>query len=141
MSQFTNHPGSQWERLIGWQRLTAEQETAICPELAVFSHRATVYRKRSYSCVVGPFLADLEAASWTDIVICGVATDGCILATAVDLFEYQSRHLRPIVVTDACASHAGEQVNNAGLLLIERFIGRAQLMTSADVLREQAFTK
>jgi nicotinamidase-related amidase len=134
MSQFTNHPGSRWETLIGWRRLRDEPEIALCPELSVFSDRATIYRKHSYSCVVGPFAADLDESSWDEVVLCGIATDGCVLATAVDLFEYRGRDIRPIVVRDACASHAGEQINDAGLLLIERFIGRRQVVTSAELL-------
>ncbi len=134
MSQFTNYPGSQWDRLLSWQRLTHEPETALCPELSNMKHHAITYEKRSYSCVVGPFLRDLERASWTDVVICGIATDGCVLATAVDLFEYRPRYIRPIVVRDACASHAGEQINDAGLLLIERFIGREQVVSASELL-------
>lgn len=137
MSQFVNHEGSQWDRLLGWTRLTSEGEIALFPELADISRGATVFRKQSYSCMVGPFLADLERADWTDVLICGIATDGCVLATAVDLFEYRRRAIRPIIVKDACASHAGEEVNDAGLLLLERFIGREQFVLSTDLLHRQ----
>ena len=134
MSQFTNKPGSQWERLLGWKRLQGEDEIRFCSELELVSKRAVTYRKESYSCMVGRFLRDLRKHRWTDVVLCGIATDGCVLATAVDLFEYAGWNIRPIVVRDACASHAGENVNDAGLLLIERFIGREQVIPSAALL-------
>lgn len=134
MSQFTNYPHSQWVRLIGWKQLQSEDEIAIHPDLAEFTASATVFRKRSYSCLVNPFLRDLEREAWSDVVLCGIATDGCVLATAVDLFEFPGRPIRPIVVRDACASHAGEELNNAGLHLIGRFIGERQLVTSRALL-------
>lgn len=134
MSQFTNRSGSQWNRLLHWSRLSSEAEIALCPELARLSQNVTTYRKESYSCVVGPFLDDLQRASWTDVVVCGIATDGCILATVIDLFEYKARQLRPVVVSDACASHAGPEINDAGLLLIQRFIGREQVVPSRELL-------
>jgi len=63
------------------------------------------------------------------LVLCGIATDGCVLKTAVDAFE---RGIEPVVVVDACASHAGNAVHEAGLLLLGRFIGAGQLRSVAD---------
>ena len=37
-----------------------------------------------------------------------------------------------LVVTDACASHAGSEIHEAGLLLLGRFIGAGQLKSVAD---------
>jgi nicotinamidase-related amidase len=136
MSQFTNYPGSQWERLIGWHRLESEAEIAIREELQLFVNDAVTFRKRSYSCLVGSFLSDLRSHDWDEVVLCGIATDGCVLATAVDLFEFKDRPIRPVVVRDGCASHAGEAVHAAGIQLIERFIGRSQVVSSDDLFRE-----
>jgi nicotinamidase-related amidase len=138
MSQFTNHPDSQWERLIGWRRLESEEEIAIHPAVESFSEGAVVYRKRTYTCFTGTFLADAKASDWTDIVLCGIATDGCVLATAIDIFEFPDRKMRPIVVRDACASHAGDEVHGKGLHLLERFIGRQQVVDCAAIFNQTA---
>lgn len=132
-SRFINDPGSQWESLIGWNRLRARPETDLHPALSDLASKAIVFEKHSYSCLVGPFADALKSEAWNEVVLCGVATDGCVLKTAIDLFEYKSRAVRPVVVTDACASHAGQEVHEAGLLLLSRFIGKGQLVTSADV--------
>jgi nicotinamidase-related amidase len=63
------------------------------------------------------------------LVLCGIATDGCVLKSAVDAFE---RGIEPVVVTDACASHGGSEIHEAGLLLLGRFIGAGQLKSVAD---------
>lgn len=40
----------------------------------------------------------------------------------------------PVVVSDSCASHAGVDVHNAGLMILGRFIGKDQLVTTAEFL-------
>jgi len=52
------------------------------------------------------------------------------LKSAVDAFE---RDIEPVVITDACASHAGGAVHEAGLLLLGRFIGKDQLRLAAEL--------
>jgi hypothetical protein len=39
----------------------------------------------------------------------------------------------PWVITDASASHAGEVVHEAGLLVARRFIGTGQLIEASEV--------
>ena len=40
---------------------------------------------------------------------------------------------RPWIVEDACASHAGSESDNAGLLVARRFIGRSQIINSTGL--------
>ena len=54
-----------------------------------------------------------------------------MLKTAIDAFE---RGIEPVVVVDACASHAGREIHEAGLTLLRRFVGGRQLRTTAEVL-------
>lgn len=137
MSQFTNRPGSQWERFLNWSRLNSEVEIALTPELADVAQHAVTYRKQTYSCLVGPFLDDAKRSNWDNVVICGIATDSCVLATAIDLFEFRGEGIRPIVVRDACASHAGEPAHSSGLFIIERFIGANQIVSMAELMADQ----
>ncbi len=73
----------------------------------------------------------LEQHGWTDLVLCGIATESCVLKTACDAFE---RDLTPWIVTDASFSHAGQEAHDAGLLVASRFIGRRQLVTSDEII-------
>ncbi len=133
MSRFTNPPGSQWETLIGWTRFRSSDDISIHPDLEATARRAVTYDKSSYTSTVGPLGKSLDEDKWTDIVICGIATESCVLATALALFEFTHRPIRPIVVQDACASHAGAEAHDAGLMIIGRFIGRAQIVSSAEL--------
>ncbi len=49
------------------------------------------------------------------------------MKSAVDAFELGHA---PWIITDASASHAGDEVHRAGLLVAGRFIGSGQLITS-----------
>ncbi|MFD4406738.1 cysteine hydrolase family protein [Nocardia sp. NPDC058499] len=65
----------------------------------------------------------------TDVFLCGIATDACVLATAIAVFD---AGLTPWVVCDACASNANrtppQRLHNAALMLLDRFVGTGHLI-------------
>jgi nicotinamidase-related amidase len=129
-TRFINQPDSSYVRWIGWSRFMESPETDIIEPLRPYAKK--IIDKHGYSAFV-PSLAKILEGRIERVVICGVATDGCVLKTAVDAFE---REIEPVVVTDACASHAGATIHDAALLLIPRFIGRKQVRTTEDILSE-----
>ena len=133
-TKFINEPGSSWETLVHWSRLRSAPETDLhegVRSLFEGSDRVDVVEKVTYSSLNLETLEILEALSPARVLICGIATDGCVLKTAVDVFE---KGLIPIVLADLCASHAGDEIHKAGLLLTGRFIGRDQLVESNTIL-------
>jgi nicotinamidase-related amidase len=126
-TRFHNQVGGPYERLHGWHRLQSDEETSIVPELT--DSVETVVDKSVYSAFCSRFAGMRDTEKWDTIYLCGVATDGCVLKTAVDAFE---RDLKPVVITDACSSHGGPDAHAAGLLLLRRFIGRDQLISLDD---------
>lgn len=134
MSRFLNPDDSQWERLLGWTRLREAPETDL-HELVVKAANGNgiSFTKTAYSCLRGEFLDFLDRFAPATVVVCGIATDGCVLKSCIDLFEYEPHPVRPIVVSDACASHAGDDVHAKGLHLLGRFIGADQIVTLAGL--------
>lgn len=131
-TRFHNAPGSPYERLIHWSRLQGPPETDITSELRPYLDGAVdVIDKPHYTLFTSEGIVAVAKGGWHDLVFCGVATDGCVLKSAVDAFELG---YTPWVLTDACASHAGEEVHEAGLNLLGRFIGRGQLLDSTALL-------
>ncbi len=130
LTRFHNRKGSPYELLMGWQRLRSEEETNIAEELSTFS--AQIIDKDFYSAFTNDFERLLNENRWRTLILCGVATESCVMKTAVDAFE---RNLTPVVISDATASHAGVDVHCAGLMILGRFIGKDQLVTTADFLR------
>lgn len=123
-TRFVNPPGSQHRRLIGWQRFApGSGDTALAFEPAA---HVRITDKTTYSCLTGDCRALL--AGCDEVHLCGIATDNCVLASAIALFE---AGLRPVVLEDACASHAGADYHAWGLRILRRLIGAAQVR-SAD---------
>lgn len=128
-TKFINEEDSGYVKWIGWRRLMHSPETDLIPELIEYDSLA--HHKTQYSSFTPEVEALLRTRQTDRVVLCGVATDGCVLKTAVDAFE---RGIEPIVAVDACHSHAGREVHEAGLLLLGRFIGKRQLRTTAELL-------
>jgi nicotinamidase-related amidase len=132
LTQFVNAPESSYVRLIGWSELMpGEPEVDLDPRVAPLAASATlVMPKGGYSAITDPFIELAKARGWTDLYITGLDTESCVLATALRAFELG---FTPWVVTDACASHAGPTVHQAGVLVMGRFLGGGQLVTTTDL--------
>ncbi len=117
-SRFVNPPGSAHRRLLGWSRFapdSADAELAFRPR-----DGARIMDKSTYTCATGDFVKELKQSAVGRVHLCGIATDTCVLKSAVDLFE---AGLEPLVLAADCASHGGPECHDAGLLLLARFIG------------------
>ena len=134
LTRFINDPGSAWERLIHWTRLRTSPEIDLHPKIQsaiAGKQHASVVDKRTYSSLIDPVFELLERNKPERVLVCGIATESCVLKTAVDLFE---SGYTPVVLEDLCASHAGPKIHESGLLIISRFIGRDQIVNSSSVI-------
>lgn len=122
-TRFVNPEGSAHRRLIGWQRFapgSPDTELAFAPRAD-----AVILEKRTYSAGDTDLLAHLKAIDASEVHLCGIATDNCVLAVAIALFE---AGFRPVVLADACGSHAGADYHDWGLRILRRLIGAAQVI-------------
>lgn len=133
VTQFVNAPGSPYVRLIGWGRLMpGDPAVDLHPAIAGDAALADlVVRKGGYTALVPAVVELLTARGVTDVVVGGLDTESCVLATVLGAFE---TGLTPWLVVDASASHAGPAEHHAGLLVARRFVGAGQLVTAAAVL-------
>ena len=130
-TRYLNYPGSPFERLIGWTKMTDGPETELVPELTPYvGMHAPVIDKYIYTLFTPEGTQLVEERRWTDLYICGIDTENCVLKTAVDAFE---RNLAPWILTDACASHSGPEAHAAGLFVASRFIGTNQIIQTASI--------
>ncbi|WP_405186385.1 cysteine hydrolase [Streptomyces anulatus] len=131
-TRYFNYPDSPYERFFQWRRLQEPPETDIVPELAEAAGRAHAGVDKTGYTLFTPEAAELiRRAGWTDLVFCGIATESCVLKSAADAFEHG---YAPWIVTDACASDAGPDVHDAGLLVARRLIGTGQLVDAEHVM-------
>jgi nicotinamidase-related amidase len=134
-TRYRNYAGSPFERLIGWYGLHSDHDTALAPELAGVAADVPVVEKSTYSALTEEVRRLTGEGEFTDVFLCGIATDSCVLATAVSAFD---AGLTPWVIADACASSATsvppQECHRAALMLITRMIGARQVITSAEAL-------
>lgn len=130
-TRYLNYPGSPFERLVRWSACMTSPEIDIVDELQPYADKAYVIDKTVYGLFADRAGAALvEQQGWRDIYVCGIATESCVLATALGAFELD---LTPWLIEDASASHAGRHVHDAGLLVTRRFIGERQIITTGDI--------
>ncbi|MFD3653449.1 isochorismatase family cysteine hydrolase [Streptomyces sp. NPDC058620] len=131
-TRYFNYPGSSYERFFQWHQLQEPPETDIVPELAeAVEHSHAVIDKTGYTLFTPEATELIRQAGWTDLAFCGIATESCVLKSAADAFE---RGYAPWIVHDACATDAGPDVHDAGLVVARRLIGTSQLVTTEHVV-------
>jgi nicotinamidase-related amidase len=130
-SRYLNYAGSPFERLIGWTKMADSPEIDFITELTPYvgSHTPVV-DKYIYTLFTTEGTHLVDERGWTDLYLCGIDTDSCVLKTAVDAFE---RNLTPWILKDACASHAGPEAHAAGLFIAGRFIGTNQIIQTTSL--------
>jgi nicotinamidase-related amidase len=129
-TRFFNPEGSLHRRLMGWNRFG--RDSADFPLAFAPRPDARLLDKATYTAAAPSFLDDLRRNGIATVHLCGIATDNCVLKTAVDLFE---AGIVPLVVADACGSHGGPDCHAAGLMLLRRFIGAGQIVYTSDLSR------
>ncbi|MFE7113728.1 isochorismatase family cysteine hydrolase [Streptomyces sp. NPDC057575] len=131
-TRYFNFPDSPYERFFQWHRLQEPPETDLVPELTETAARAhAVIDKTGYTLFMAEATEMIRQTGWTDLIFCGIATESCVLKSATDAFEYG---YAPWIATDACASDAGPDVHDAGLVVARRLIGTGQLVSTKRVV-------
>lgn len=134
-TRYYNYPDSPFERLIGWYGLHGSPETDFVDRLAPFlsDAKAHVIDKTVYTALTDECRQLIADQGFTDLLICGIATDGCVLKTTLDAFE---AGYTPWLLADACASNASrvppQEVHNSALVLASRLVGAGQVIKSGD---------
>ncbi|MEV0197375.1 cysteine hydrolase [Nonomuraea sp. NPDC050691] len=130
-TRYLNYAGSNFEKLFNWSKLMESPETDIVPVLAPYAQKATaIVDKTTYTLFNKEGTALVREHGWTDLYVCGIATESCVLKTAVDAFELD---LTPWLIEDASASHAGPAAHDAGVLVTSRFIGPKQIIKVSEI--------
>ena len=121
--RFVNIEGSAHRRWFDYERFAQGSEEV---ELAFDAAPDTqVMDKHTYTGITPALLNRFEAGGITEVHLCGVDTDICVLKNAVDIFE--DGRFRPLVLSEACDSHAGAEAHERGLATLRRFLGDRQV--------------
>lgn len=130
MTRYINYEGSPYTRFLQWSKMQDGPEIDIVPELQPYMGHSHVLDKRVYTTFTTEGQDLFRKHAWTTAYIVGLDTESCVAQTAVGAFEH---NVRPIVIMDGCASHAGIQAHDAGIFVMRRNIGSAQMTTSDEL--------
>lgn len=122
--RFINTPDSPYRRFLDWHECQDEPDTALPSALARFADDERTFSKPGLTGLPDKLAAYLADWDVQEVDLCGIDTDMCVLKVAMDLFD---RRIRPVILTDCCASTAGLQAHLAGLAVLSRNIGAHQL--------------
>lgn len=132
-TRFVNRPGSPYERFMDWRALSSSPDIDLHPAiLSRLGRNATVLDKSGYSAYGSEMRVLLFRLGIDTVLLCGIDTEGCVLASAIALFD---AGYRPVMLADLCASTGGPAHHEAGLLVARRLLGAAQILGS-DALED-----
>jgi nicotinamidase-related amidase len=129
----------QWQAFYRrWPQIVAESGNAalfdLLPSLKAQVPPARVIDKPVYSAFEVPAFADVLHALGADtLILTGVETDVCVLATALGAIDHG---LRTILVSDALASASLEGHGAALAAIYTRFDQQVELIDTETLLRE-----
>ena len=104
-TRFLNKEGSQYTKFINWHRLMSSPDIDLVEGIKADA----VVDKWVYTCVTKDFLELLKKC----------------MKTATDLFE---QSIMPIVLTEYCDSNGGPESHKAGIMVMDRLIGRKSIV-------------
>lgn len=122
-TKFINVEKSPFQQIMHWYGLRSSPETDVVKDIA--KHANFIVEKAIYSACVEDVKNLLTKNKIDEAYVAGIDTDCCVLKTAIDLFEIG---ISPIVLADYCASNGGERSHMAGITVLERNIGRQQII-------------
>jgi len=120
-----------WPETARTMFVAGSEGASLIPELAGISHVKFV-PKNNYSCFANSrLLSTLQDANIEEVYICGINTDYCVFATAMDSFQHK---FRTFVVSDAVTSVRGRDAHDEGLLNLERHFSSSVLVHTQDLV-------
>ena len=127
-TKFSNSDTTAFSRFLHWNRLVTPDEQRIAIPI---SETDIIVDKTTYSASVHDLKKLIDIQNVDNAYICGVDTDGCVLATAFALFDLG---IKPSIIIDACASNGGMEYHRAAELIMRRSFGKEQVLELCEYL-------
>ena len=116
---FRNESSSNFHKILNWKGAMNRPGIDIHPELASFLNGQNTFEKTTYSALKSKTLLDfLKKENITDLFLCGINTDACVLATAFEAFDFGFTFT---ILEELCSiSSFKEEYENAAEVIIKR---------------------
>jgi len=119
-TKFINKKGSNFFKLLNWEKMLSGNETEIHNSLIKFCNKKNVFTKTNYSIFKAKGLAEyLRKNKISLLYLCGIDTEACVLASAFEAFDLG---FDVKIIKELCSSHSGKSLHNSALKIIEKCI-------------------
>jgi nicotinamidase-related amidase len=119
---------ANFSRQLDWNEMVSGSDTEL--SAALISSVSKTFDKSSYSPMSTDLLDTLKRDAITTVVLCGVDTDACVMATALGLFDAE---FETFVASDGCASSGGKEYHEAAINILKRNIGEKYVIPFAEL--------
>lgn len=126
--RFRNRPDSTYWRLVGHD-MCSDRDVALLDPIAEIAD--IVVDKAGYSALTADVRSLLHERGARRVLIAGVDTDQCVLATVFALFD---EDFEPVVIADLCMATSGAECHDAGLVALRRAVTEDRVVSSDAVL-------
>lgn len=93
--------------------------------LAVNNKNYPIFKKTIYSALNEELKKFIIENNISNIYLCGIDTDACVLKTALDLFE---NNYNVFVIENLCKSHSGKKNHDFAIKLLKKLIGNGSVI-------------
>jgi len=118
--KYKNYPGSLFTKHLDWHKFMTSDQISLVPE--VYVEGAPVFDHFGYH-PPPELMATLK--KYKTVGICGLDTDACVMAAVFALWDAE---IRPIILSEYCASSGGVQFHQAALDLMLRQFGAQSVL-------------
>lgn len=109
---------SNFYKLLDWKAFYTSPDVSLHPAVDPFTTQENVFPRSTYSVFKSKkFLSFLKKNKINDVVLCGIDSDGCVLASAFDAFDLGYR-IR--ILNNLTASSGGRSFDEAAKKVISR---------------------
>lgn len=115
-TRFVNYEDSLYIKKLNWRGCLSEEDKTI----VINTKDYQVFDKSIYSSVTKELIEYIHKNQITEIHLCGINTDCCVLKTALDLFELG---YNVSVLENLCGSTYGMERHNQAIDILKRNIG------------------
>ena len=117
-AQFVLDKNSNFYKLLDWKKFFTSSDYEIHRALQPFTTPKNVFVRSTYSVFKHKeFISFLQRNNINEVVICGIDSDGCVVASAFDAFDMG---YKMTILKQLTASSGGQAVHHAALKVMKR---------------------
>ena len=120
-TKFINDENSNFYKSLNYKGCMNEYDREIVIETKDYR----IFNKRTYTALTNELKDYLKEKNIDIVYLCGIETDACIFKTALDLFDNNYNFK---VLKDYCMSHSSLENHNMAIHLLERLIGKDNII-------------